>query len=151
VFLDADDKLADGYAAAIAPHLRYQKVGRGQRPEAKLLAPMMERMDVQGRDPLGPYFPNREAPMTELNHCVIGTVVPRWLFEKAGGFRELPVYEDWDLWLRCIRLGATIEYVPEAVYVANLGSGRNTPAQSIRTSTYEQIRREHREARSARA
>lgn len=41
-------------------------------------------------------------PILEGNFMVIGTLVKREDFLRVGGFRELPMYEDWDLWIRCI-------------------------------------------------
>lgn len=131
VFLDADDRLMPGYREAL--ELDASESGVLCCPKMKV------RWSASPAD-----WPNLHASMEELNHCVIGTAVPRWLFQMVGGFREdLPIYEDWELWLRCLRAGARIEYV-EAVYEADLGSGRNTSlGQRERQQVLEQIRRGH--------
>jgi hypothetical protein len=43
------------------------------------------------------------------NWLVIGCVARTDLLREVGGFRDFPVYEDWDLWLRCWLAGATFE------------------------------------------
>lgn len=149
-FLDADDELGESYARYMRRSCELVTVGRGKRPANRLLIPSVQYRGRDGEYRGNALIPNLERPITELNHGVIGTVVPRWLFNKVGGFRELPLYEDWDLWLRCIREGATLSYVEEAIYMAyESKEGRNTPSPNLRKSTYNQIRREHQEALSA--
>lgn len=119
VFLDAGDTLTDGYLEAM-------DVGTGD-----LRAPALEvdgqRIDVETRD------------ITHLNPCCIGTAVRREMFIEAGGFLAEPIYEDWSLWLRCVRLGATIEHIPGALYVATQPE-RNAQPLPIRKRTYSEIR-----------
>lgn len=149
-FLDADDELASGYALEMLTACELVKVGRGLRPANRLLVPAVQYRGSDGSYKGQPGIPNIERPITELNHGVIGTVVPRWLFSKVGGFRELPLYEDWDLWLRCIRKGAALDYVDNAVYMAwQSRDGRNSPSSHLRQSTYNLIKRQHLEAISA--
>lgn len=118
VFLDADDMLHPGYVAAMRAAAAS---GAGDR----LLSPAMHDVDADTGDSLvAPRLPNRGAPMTEMNHCCIGTAVPRDLFRTVGGFREgYSPWEDWELFLRCIRAGARIHDVPDAVYVARVRTG----------------------------
>jgi GT2 family glycosyltransferase len=48
---------------------------------------------------------------------VIGTLVHRDLFWEVGGFPEYPHgFEDFALWSKCVRAGAEIVRVPDAVY-----------------------------------
>jgi hypothetical protein len=49
---------------------------------------------------------------------VIGTCARAELLRSVGGFMDWPVYEDWCLWWRCVRAGATVEAIPDAVYRA---------------------------------
>jgi glycosyltransferase involved in cell wall biosynthesis len=135
VFLDADDQLGDGYVEAI-------RAG-GSRdwiyPTA-LLVPAIQYVE-NGRC-VGPCeIPSWGRPLIEINCAVIGTAVPRELFLGIGGFRELEMYEDWDLWLRCVLAGATLVPVPDATYCAARSAGRNSKSDAI--ETYWKIRREH--------
>jgi glycosyltransferase involved in cell wall biosynthesis len=103
-FVDADDQLSDGYFDAMSrgsadlrgPACRYAREHPSSRP-AKVW-------------PQGDLY--------DMNFLVIGTLVRREMFFEAGGFGDEPVYEDYALWCRCAKLGASIEIVPDAVYLA---------------------------------
>lgn len=145
-FLDADDLLCPGYFNAM----------HAACPQKTVTAPFGASATFQDHTALlapavtsnggPPHMPNRHAPMDELNHCVIGTLVNRLLFIEAGGFRDdLPVYEDWAMWLACIRAGGHIVDVPDAVYcAASTSEGRNRRDRGTNVQTYHLIRDEHR-------
>lgn len=113
-FVDADDRLAPGYADAMIEQASlYEDSG-----ERVLLAPFVS---YDGREPV---IPNR-GRWPVLNECVIGTLVRRDLFTEVGGFHEWDSLEDYDLWLRCVAAGARIVHVAGAVYQAQSGHRRN--------------------------
>jgi hypothetical protein len=59
----------------------------------------------------------RAVPLRQANWLVIGTLVHRDLFWEVGGFPEAEHgLEDWALWSKCVRAGAEIVKVPDAVY-----------------------------------
>lgn len=129
VTLDADDQLAPGYVEAIlkgsadlrSPAIQYVYPDREEPP--KLLAPKNLRR--------GNYLP-------------IGTAIRRALFMEAGGFKDYPAYEDWDLWVRCFLRGASIEQIPEAVYRAWWSpNGRNNLTQQQAINLIRRMRRDH--------
>lgn len=107
-FLDADDELAPGYLEAM------------ERAAASkyLLNPRVRKI-VRGH-----HHPPRFYPTCNLltgNYLVIGTVVERSLFERAGGFEDYPHgFEDWSLWYKCTRLGAKVKPVPGAIYIQHV-------------------------------
>ena len=153
VFLDADDELAPGYLEAMrraqvvltSPPMEGD-VGPRWRPRPSLLVPRVQRIAEDGSEST-PEFPNRQAPMDELNHCVIGTAVPRLLFFAAGGFRaDLPIYEDWALFLACERAGGRLVDVRGAIYRAHERPGSRNANVSVQRQVYRKIRDEHREA-----
>lgn len=156
LFLDADDELAAGYVVAM--RLRSLDVARVYGG-AVLLAPAVQYVDVvreveiapdeygtvtKSDDPIllseTPTVKGR--PLHEINRCVIGTLVQRELFLHLGGFSaDLPIYEDWDLFLRCERAGATIADVPDAVYRAYRRPGSRNEDTAFTQRYYWQIRR----------
>jgi glycosyltransferase involved in cell wall biosynthesis len=147
-FLDADDELAPGYLAAMQaayerdwPPPEEEQDTEPLDPDATaswLFVPALQR----GGGPAA--IPDWDRLLVDLNCAVIGTLVRRDLFLAVGGFREWPVYEDWDLWLRCVRAGAYLLPVPEAVYRASVNpAGRNLQDRGVRARTYAAIRAEH--------
>ncbi len=111
LFLDADDELAPGYVAAMT-----NAVNAHPDPWT-LFTPQVQY--VVNRKPRRPKF-WPEMPLRQANWLVIGTLVSKELFDDVGGFREFPHgLEDWNLWARCVRAGATILRVPDAIYVAH--------------------------------
>jgi GT2 family glycosyltransferase len=137
-FLDADDELEHGYLTAmtkaIAPRLL---TGRA---DCTLFAPALSFVVAGVKT--SPMIPN-QGSWPRLNECVIGTLIHRDLFTEVGGFREFPMYEDWDLWLRCEKAGAEIVHVPDAIYLAHRsasGGGRNAVASA---DTYQRIWRDY--------
>lgn len=133
-FLDADDELAPGYVAAM-------REAGAERSTGALYYPAVQYIYGRREDPPAMLGANR--PLTELNRAVIGTLVPRALFLKLGGFKDLPALEDWEMWLRCSRHVPLVP-VPEAVYRVRVRAGSRNADQGL----YWQIRREF-EARPA--
>lgn len=138
-FVDADDLLETNY-------LEQMRAGwdtwKWQGSGPPLLVPAV-RYFKKDRMQDAPQIPAWGRPIEEINCAVIGTLVSRQMFLDVGGFREWPMYEDWDLWLRCIQAGAELFPVPGAVYLAYISEGRNTNSDDVATTTYWAIRREH--------
>jgi glycosyltransferase involved in cell wall biosynthesis len=135
IFLDADDELEPGYVEALekatadlrAPSVRYVRNGHEQDPWMPQVAGHRHQCSAEC--------------LREGNWLVVGTPVRTELLRDVGGWREFPVYEDWDVWLRCWRAGATIEPVPEAVYRAHVRSdSRNRgPAMAEKNRVHQDI------------
>lgn len=109
VFLDADDELDAGYVAAMLAG------GGDLRQPATLTI-------ARGVEDPAPVLTRRK-PLLEGNTIVIGAMHRRDLFMEVGGFRDLPAYEDWDLWIRCWLAGAEITSCPDAVYRVHIRPG----------------------------
>jgi glycosyltransferase involved in cell wall biosynthesis len=125
IFLDADDELSPNYVKEMSTGI------------CDLLAPAVRY--VRHRRPQDPYVPKvaghshdcTATCLEEGNWLVIGTAARTDLVREAGGFREWECYEDWDLWLRCYLLGATVEAIPSAVYTAHVRNDSRNRAPSI--------------------
>lgn len=136
-FLDADDALEPGYfeymnsatADLRVPSVRYIRNGRAGVPK-------MPRVWGHEHDCTADCLP-------EGNWLVIGTVARTELVQQVGGFNDFPLYEDWDLWVRCWKAGATIEAVPNAVYRAHVraDSRNRAPAPDAKLAAHRAIAR----------
>lgn len=132
-FLDADDELDYGYVDAMRRHAHGDY----------LLAPAVKYIN-QKKATAPACLPNEPGDMRRVNRCVIGTLIQRSTFMQAGGFKEWPCYEDWDLFLGAHMEGVPIVYVPDAVYKAHVSpGGRNLPSREVATRVYNQIRKRH--------
>ncbi len=130
-FLDADDELDPGYLEAMLA-----------APGGDLRQPSVAYIAPDGTEAPPELIPAK--PLLEGNYLVIGTLVPRELFLRVGGFADWPIYEDWDLWIRCARAGAEIVQVPDAVYRAHTRlDSRNRPRRAIRRRYFDAIREQY--------
>jgi glycosyltransferase involved in cell wall biosynthesis len=109
LYLDADDEIAPGYLDAMA------QVGG----ENVLLTPSVRKVTKGRPSRNADFYP--EVPLENGNWLVVGTLVRREMFNRAGGFEDYPHgFEDWSLWYKCHRLGARVVRVPRAVYIQHV-------------------------------
>jgi GT2 family glycosyltransferase len=112
LWLDADDEFAPGDVGAMRRALE-QNPGDGNRKV--LFTPAVQQIR-KGR-PGDPVFFDRGISLRDDNWLVIGTMIHRDLFTEVGGFPDYPHgFEDFALWSKCYRAGASVVKVPDAVY-----------------------------------
>lgn len=115
IFLDADDELRPDYCKIL------------RTGSADLRIPSVQYI-TPGDRPRPPYVPNvaghthacEASCLLDGNYAVIGSMANTQLLRSVGGFRDELAYEDWAAWLRMYRAGATVETIPEAVYIAHV-------------------------------
>jgi len=128
IFLDADDELDSGYISAMA-----NASGDIRKPSTLGVVDGVE-------DDAPVMIPKKNLLMA--NHIVIGAMVRRSMFLLAGGFRDLPALEDWDLFLRlCVEMDAKIEEVHDAIYKVTVRSGGRNSDVKAHNLAYQEIRR----------
>lgn len=93
MFLDADDELVDGFSSLVT-----EKEDVLQ-PRTIYISPDGETGPVHWIEP-------RES-LLDGNHIIVGAPVMREAFMDCGGFDEYPIFEDWALWLKMKKAGAT--------------------------------------------
>lgn len=123
VYLDADDMLAPGYLTAL-------DCGDGdlRAPRLELHYPdRVDTPDLAGRD------------IEWENPCCIGTAIRRDLLLDCGGFPHFPAWEDWALFLRAVRRGATIQHTT-ATYRATVRPGSRNQSVVDAARLYRDIR-----------
>jgi glycosyltransferase involved in cell wall biosynthesis len=106
ICLDADDELEPGYVEAML-------VGTGD-----LRYPMMRY--VQDGDCVIPApieLPKR--PLAQGNYMCIGTLFPRDLFIKVGGYSSWESWEDYHLFCKLVLYGARTNLCRNAIYRAH--------------------------------
>jgi glycosyltransferase involved in cell wall biosynthesis len=136
VFLDADDELDEGYLNALSqgtadvrgPIAHYL---RGSRERA-----WQPRVFGHTHDCTAECITSGEG-----NWLLIVASVRTALAREAGGWKVLPVYEDFDFWMRVLLLGASAELIPDAIYRAHARAdsrNRGTPVEE-RNRTHHAI------------
>lgn len=126
-FLDADDEISPGFANAMRGVLAEQPAGE------YLLTPSIRY--GAGRVFSPPRFwPEIEA--VDGNWLVVGTLVPRRIFELVGGWDEYELYEDWALWAKCVIAGTSIVKVPEAEYLVHVTANSRNRGKPRKTYLY---------------
>lgn len=128
LFLDADDALDSNFIRAMR-----EMIDQTTHPSPLLYPSVLTIED--GVKSLS-VKTSTQNPILEGNFMVIGTLVKRADFLRAGGFRELPMYEDWDLWIRCIANGSSPKPVHNAVYHVFVNkNSRNHQSKKIASAT----------------
>lgn len=114
VHLDADDELEDGYFDAMR---RGTADVRG--PIARYMVAGAERNLWQPRV-WGHRHDCTAECLRDGNWLLVGAMVRTEIVREAGGWRDFPWSEDWDLWVRCWKAGATFELMQDAIYRAHV-------------------------------
>lgn len=131
LFVDADDKLAPDFieqcGRVIADHdIAYPNVlkfGAIERPQL-FDAPQ----EVSAKYMVGKKF-----------GLVVTSMMKREVYETLGGFRELPVYEDWDFWVRAMFNGYTFARANTLLHYRQNLHSRNHLSLEQKTETHRKI------------
>lgn len=134
-FLDADDQLEPGY-------FDFDPVAHVSVPWVRYISGSVE---MQRRVPVsGHRHECQPECLADGNYIVIGAIVRTGLVRSVGGFRDFPLYEDWDLWARCWKAGATFAYC-DSVYRAHVrpDSRNRGPSRAEKLAAHQAIARDN--------
>jgi len=135
-FLDADDLLDPLYVEKMQEKIK--SLDNGDFLIQPSSALVVEGVQVEEAH----LIPRQE--ILSQNWMVIGTLVKASTFTKVGGFADWPIYEDWDLWIRCHRAGAGFATQPEAVYlITRSENSRNSQDRDIQVKYFNEIRKQY--------
>lgn len=134
-FLDADDLLDSRYIESM------------EEAVSGLLSPALVQpstMFVRNGVPEEPSLIPSKGSILTSNWMVIGTLVSRSTFDAVGGFADWPIYEDWDLWIRCVLHGDALVRAPKAIYIVNETiPSRNNQSPSFQRQVYDEIKSQY--------
>jgi len=125
VFLDGDDWLEPDFTQLIV------------EPE-DILQPRTRFWTKATNEFTPPEYIAPRADLLDGNHLIVGCPVNRQLFLDVGGFDDWPIYEDWALWLKMRKAGATFGKTSGVYNIQTQPQGRN--AGEYAGTTYDQIR-----------
>lgn len=133
-FLDADDFLCTSYLYYMDKSL----------PDYDALIQPSTVYWSKGVAESEPFLIEPKASLSEGNWMVIGTLIRKDQFLRLGGFDpELPIYEDWDLWIRAYQEGASLLQEERAIYNVNRSDGGRNEALEHQQKYFYQIRDTH--------
>lgn len=115
IFLDADDELELGYIEAMS-----EGTADVRGPWVRFMRPDGSERNFWQPRVFNHHHDCTEDCLPEGNWLVIGSAVRANMLRLVGGFRDFPWSEDWDLWIRCWKQGASFELVKAAVYRAHV-------------------------------
>ena len=82
--------------------------------------------------------------MLKFNQIVVSSLIDRDLFFKVGGMPNLPILEDYSMWLKCIKVGAKFAKSPHSVLkYRQRQEGRNRRDNDLKNKFYYQIKSEY--------
>jgi glycosyltransferase involved in cell wall biosynthesis len=132
LFVDADDKLAPDFLeesilTITKCDIAYPKtILFGEVPINKVIRP-----------------PDRMKPKNLINYkCSIPvtSLMKREVYEKLGGFnKELPIFEDWDFWIRAMCNGYSFRKANTFLWYRQNEVSRNNKTLEFKTKIYKQI------------
>lgn len=131
LFIDADDKLAPDYiqqsGKVIANRdIAYPNIlmfGAVERNEFVETPAVLKPKDLLGR----------------TNKVLVSSMMHRRVYESLGGFRQLPIFEDWDFWIRAMCKGYTFGRANTLYYYRQNPQSRNHAPLSVRSAIIDQI------------
>ena len=128
IVLDADDELEAGYVQAMMTGTADIRAPR----LVEVYAGIRTEVPLTGRD------------IEKLNPIPISAMARRDQILAAGGFQPWRAWEDYALWLRMVRRGATYEHIPGATLLAHVRDGSRNRTVVDPAGLYAQIRAESR-------
>lgn len=134
IFLDADDRLHEDYVLHMSRATDHR-------------LPALWQPSTIGSYPGGlmddePVLISKK-DIKKSNYLVIGTMCRADMFHQVGGFKDYPILEDWDLWIRMHKAGAVVGACPEAVYIVNVRENSRNSDTKLHHNVYNKIRRDN--------
>lgn len=130
LFVDADDLLPPDYIERMA-----QKIAKADIVYPDLIL-------FQGNNHSLHVAPSSITPARILsNKCEIPvtSLMKREVYTSLGGFRDLPVFEDWDFWIRAMCNGYTFTKAQTSLLYRQTSGSRVHQNQELKNKVHTQI------------
>jgi glycosyltransferase involved in cell wall biosynthesis len=132
LFVDADDMLAPDFIEQCLIHMDKYSIAY---PNVLLFGEVERPSLWTLEEEISP-----EVLISKSNKILVTSMMHREVYEKLGGFRTLPIYEDWDFWIRAAFNGYTFHRANTILwYRQNGGKSRNSATQELRQNIHHQI------------
>ena len=132
LFVDADDKLAPDFIQQCGKVIASKDIAYANI----LLFGAIERSRLQETPPV--LKPKHLFGSTNTS-VLVTSMMHRRVYETLGGFRELPIYEDWDFWLRAMCKGYTFGHANTLLYYRQNLQSRNKVPSELKTTIHNKI------------
>jgi len=131
LFVDADDKLAPDFIEQCGKEIANCDISY---PNVVLFGDIEINTSAPSPKELNP-----EDLMNRSCKIVVTSMMHRHVYNKLGGFQDLPVYEDWDFWIRAMYCGYKFRQANTLLWYRQSPKSRNQISNEIRLDTYNRI------------
>jgi glycosyltransferase involved in cell wall biosynthesis len=131
LFVDADDKLAPDFIQQCGKHIL----------KADIVYPNILYFGNVERNKLYP-APSRVTPKYLLGKSidlVVTSMMWRKVYDKLQGFKDLPVFEDWDFWLRAMANGYIFKRANTILWYRQGHGSRNHQSLDLKFDIHAKI------------
>lgn len=131
LFVDADDKLGPDFIQQCGYYILKHDI----------IYPNMLYFGEVERNKLYP-APEKITPeylMGKSINIPVTSMMWKKVYEKNKGFRELPVFEDWDFWLRAMANGFTFQKANTILWYRQNAKSRNRISLEVRHDVHEEM------------
>lgn len=132
LFLDADDMLAPDFI---------QQCGKAIAKGADIAYPNMILFDGVPRNKLVEN-PGKITPkyiLGKKTSIPVTSMMWRRVYDELNGFRELPLFEDWDFWIRAMCKGYTFKKANTLLWYRQNPQSRNHGSLELKTMVHAKI------------
>ena len=131
LFVDADDKLAPDYIEQMGKTIVAFDVAY---PNVLLFGEIDRNQLIESPADLKP-----EDLLGKTNHVLVTSMMRKSMYLDLGGFKDMPVFEDWDFWIRAMCKGYTFGKANTLLYYRQNLESRNSVSRDLKSEIIQKI------------